>query len=195
MTENSGGEQRLIVGITGASGAQYGVRLLEALQDSPIETHLVISRAGMQTLSLETDYSLDYVKSLADIVYSSGDIGAAIASGSFKTMGMAIAPCSIKSLSEIAYGLTTNLISRAADVVLKERRKLVLLVRETPLHSGHLKTMLQASDNGAIIMPPVPAFYSRPNSLDDIVNHTVGRTLDLFGVDNHLVRRWKEDQS
>jgi len=195
MTENSGAEQRLIVGITGASGAQYGVRLLEALQDSPIETHLVISKAGMQTLSLETDYSLDYVKSLADVVYSSGDIGAAIASGSFQTMGMAIAPCSIKTLSEIAYGLTTNLISRAADVVLKERRKLVLLVRETPLHSGHLKTMLQASDNGAIIMPPVPAFYSRPNSLDDIVNHTVGRTLDLFGVDNNLVQRWKEDQS
>lgn len=186
----SGHPQRLIVGISGASGAIYGIRLLEALKDSPVETHLVISRAAAQTIAAETPFSLQDVKALAHVVHANQDVGASIASGSFQTSGMVVAPCSIKSLSEITTGITANLLSRAADVVLKERRRLVLLVRETPLHIGHLRSMTQASEMGAIIMPPVPAFYIAPRTVDDIVNHTVGRILDLFAIDSSLVKRW-----
>lgn len=186
----SGHPQRLIVGISGASGAIYGIRLLEALKDSPVETHLVISRAAAQTIAAETPFSLQDVKALAHVVHANQDVGASIASGSFQTSGMVVAPCSIKSLSEITTGITANLLSRAADVVLKERRRLVLLVRETPLHIGHLRSMTQASEMGAIVMPPVPAFYIAPRTVDDIVNHTVGRILDLFAIDSSLVKRW-----
>jgi flavin prenyltransferase len=186
-------KKRLIVGISGASGTAYGIRLLEALRRSAIETHLVMSRSAEVTLAYETDLKVAEVHALADVVYPVTDIGAAISSGSFRTEGMIIAPCSIRSLAEIAYGTTTSLLTRAADVVLKERRRLVLLVRETPLHTGHLRAMTLASENGAIVMPPVPAFYTRPKSVSDIVDHTVGRALDLFGIDNPLVRRWGED--
>jgi flavin prenyltransferase len=185
--------KRLIVGISGASGAVYGVRLLKALQESGVETHLVMSRSAEVTLAYETDLKVADVQALADYVHPIGDIGAAISSGSFRTEGMIIAPCSIRSLAEIAYGTTTGLLTRAADVVLKERRRLVLLVRETPLHTGHLRAMTAASENGAIVMPPVPAFYTRPESVEDIVDHTIGRVLDLFGIDNPLVRRWGEE--
>jgi len=182
--------RRLIVGISGASGIVYGVRILQVLQHSGIETHLVMSESARMTLSTELDMSVKEVEALATEVHSAKNIGATIASGSFKTMGMVVAPCSIKSLSEIAYGMTSGLLSRAADVVLKERRRLVLMIRETPLHSGHLRTMLQASENGAILMPPVPALYARPLSIDDMVNHTVGRCLDLFDIETDLVKRW-----
>ena len=182
--------RRLIVGISGASGIVYGVRILQVLQLSGIETHLVMSESARMTLSTELDMSVKEVEALATEVHSAKNIGATIASGSFKTMGMVVAPCSIKSLSEIAYGMTSGLLSRAADVVLKERRRLVLMIRETPLHSGHLRTMLQASENGAILMPPVPALYARPLSIDDMVNHTVGRCLDLFDIETDLVKRW-----
>jgi flavin prenyltransferase len=182
--------RRLIVGISGASGIVYGVRILQVLQHSDIETHLVMSESARMTLSTELDLSVKEVEALASEVHSAKNIGATIASGSFKTMGMVVAPCSIKSLSEIAYGMTSGLLSRAADVVLKERRRLVLMIRETPLHSGHLRTMLQASENGAILMPPVPALYARPQSIDDMVNHTVGRCLDLFDIETDLVKRW-----
>jgi 4-hydroxy-3-polyprenylbenzoate decarboxylase len=182
--------RRLIVGISGASGIVYGVRILQVLQNSDIETHLVMSESARMTLSTELDLSVKEVEALASEVHSAKNIGATIASGSFKTMGMVVAPCSIKSLSEIAYGMTSGLLSRAADVVLKERRRLVLMIRETPLHSGHLRTMLQASENGAILMPPVPALYARPQSIDDMVNHTVGRCLDLFDIETDLVKRW-----
>ncbi|MEI7975333.1 MAG: UbiX family flavin prenyltransferase [Betaproteobacteria bacterium] len=182
--------RRLIVGISGASGIVYGVRILQVLQHSGIETHLVMSESARMTLSTELDMSVKEVEALATEVHSAKNIGATIASGSFKTMGMVVAPCSIKSLSEIAYGMTSGLLSRAADVVLKERRRLVLMIRETPLHSGHLRTMLQASENGAILMPPVPALYARPQSIDDMVNHTVGRCLDLFDIETDLVKRW-----
>ena len=182
--------RRLIVGISGASGIVYGVRILQVLQHSGIETHLVMSESARMTLSTELDMSVKEVEALATEVHSAKNIGATIASGSFKTMGMVVAPCSIKSLSEIAYGMTSGLLSRAADVVLKERRRLVLMIRETPLHSGHLRTMLQASENGAILMPPVPALYARPKSIDDMVNHTVGRCLDLFDIETDLVKRW-----
>ena len=182
--------RRLILGISGASGIVYGVRILQVLQNSDIETHLVMSESARMTLSTELDLSVKEVEALASEVHSAKNIGASIASGSFKTMGMVVAPCSIKSLSEIAYGMTSGLLSRAADVVLKERRRLVLMIRETPLHSGHLRTMLQASENGAILMPPVPALYARPQSIDDMVNHTVGRCLDLFDIETDLVKRW-----
>ena len=189
-TPPSSSKRRLIVGISGASGIVYGVRLLQVLQHSDIETHLVMSDSARMTLSTELDMSVKEVEALATEVHNAKNIGATISSGSFKTMGMVVAPCSIKSLSEIAYGMTSGLLSRAADVVLKERRRLVLLVRETPLHTGHLRTMLQASENGAILMPPVPALYARPNSIDDMVNHTVGRCLDLFDIETALVTRW-----
>ena len=182
--------KRLIVGISGASGAIYGVRILQALQGSDIETHLVMTESARITLASETDMSLSDVEALAGCVHNVRNIGANISSGSFKTMGMVVAPCSIRSLSEIAYGMTGSLLTRAADVVLKERRRLVLMVRETPLHHGHLKSLLQASENGAIIMPPVPAFYARPQTLDDMINHSVGRCLDLFDIDTSLVKRW-----
>jgi 4-hydroxy-3-polyprenylbenzoate decarboxylase len=181
---------RLIVGISGASGVIYGVRILQALQGSGIETHLVMSESARLTLATETPYSAKEVEAMAFEVHHFKNIGATISSGSFKTLGMLVAPCSIRSLSEIAYGMTSSLLSRAADVVLKERRRLVLMVRETPLHSGHLKAMTQACENGAIIMPPVPAFYAHPQSIDDMVNHSVGRCLDLFNIETDLVKRW-----
>jgi len=190
-TSNSSTQtRRLIVGISGASGIVYGVRILQVLQHSGIETHLVMSDSARMTLATELDMSVKEVEALATEVHNAKNIGATISSGSFKTMGMVVAPCSIKSLSEIAYGMTGGLLSRAADVVLKERRRLVLMIRETPLHSGHLRTMLQASENGAILLPPVPALYARPKSIDDMVNHTVGRCLDLFDIETDLVKRW-----
>ena len=182
--------KRLIVGISGASGVMYGVRLLQVLQHTDIETHLVMSDSAKMTLATECDLSVRDVEALANVVHQPRNIGATISSGSFRTLGMVVAPCSIRSLSEIAYGMTTILLSRSADVVLKERRRLVLMVRETPLHHGHLKAMLQASENGAILMPPMPAMYARPESIDDIINHTVGRCLDLFDIDTQLVKRW-----
>ena len=190
ISSSSSNPRRLIVGISGASGIVYGVRILQVLQHSDIETHLVMSDSARMTLATELDMSVKEVEVLASEVHNAKNIGATISSGSFKTMGMVVAPCSIKSLSEIAYGMTSGLLSRAADVVLKERRRLVLLIRETPLHSGHLRTMLQASENGAILMPPVPALYARPQSIDDMVNHTVGRCLDLFDIETDLVKRW-----
>lgn len=183
--------KRLIIGITGASGIIYGVRLLEALKSANIETHLILSPSAEKTREYELDLSSADVKALATKVYSYNDIAASLSSGSFQTDGMIVAPCSMKTLAEIATGVTSNLISRAADVILKERRRLVLLARETPLTSVHIRNMLHATEAGAIIMPPVPAFYSRPQSVDDIVNHTVGRVLDLFSIDHELVRRWQ----
>ncbi len=184
---------RLVVGISGASGVIYGVRILEALQDMPIETHLVMTKSAEITLAYETDHKVRDVKDLATKVYGPDDIAAAISSGSFRTRGMIVAPCSIRSLSEIAYGQTTGLLTRAADVVLKERRRLVLLLRETPLHLGHIRAMAAATEAGAIVMPPVPAFYAKPQSLDEMVDHTVGRALDLIDIDTGAVRRWGED--
>jgi flavin prenyltransferase len=189
-TPNTSPPKRLVVGISGASGIIYGVRILQALQGTGIETHLVMSDSARITLGAEMDLSIKDVEALASVVHNAKNIGATISSGSFKTMGMVVAPCSIRSLSEIAYGMTTSLLSRAADVVLKERRRLVLMVRETPLHAGHLRAMTQAVENGAILMPPVPAFYAKPQSLDEMVNHSVGRCLDLFDIDTNLVARW-----
>lgn len=183
----------LIVGISGASGAVYGVRLLSALRKAKIPSHLIVSKSAALTLKEECNLTVNQVRELADVNYSNGDVGASVSSGSFKTLGMVIIPCSIRTVSDIAYGTTDNLLSRAADVVLKERRRLVLVVRETPLHAGHLKSMLAATENGAIIMPPVPAFYHRPKTIDDIVNQTVGRCLDLFDIDSGLVKRWQPD--
>jgi 4-hydroxy-3-polyprenylbenzoate decarboxylase len=186
--------RRLVVGISGASGVVYGVRLLEVLRGTAIESHLVMSKAAELTLAYETSHKVAEVKALADVVYPNQDVGAAIASGSFRTAGMIVAPCSIRSLSEIAHGVTSSLLTRAADVVLKERRRLALLVRESPLHTGHLRTMTAASELGAVIVPPVPAFYANPQSLDEVVDHTVGRVLDLFDIDSGLVRRWGEPE-
>ncbi|MGE0118170.1 MAG: UbiX family flavin prenyltransferase [Dongiaceae bacterium] len=183
---------RIIVGISGASGAIYGVRMLQVLTKLPVETHLVMSRAAEMTLAYETDLTPKDVRALADIVHGFGDVGAPIASGSFRTMGMVIAPCSVHSMAEIATGVTSNLLTRAADVVLKERRRLVLMLRETPLHTGHLRNLTALSEMGAVIAPPVPAFYARPASVEDIVDHSVGRVLDLFGLETELVRRWGE---
>jgi flavin prenyltransferase len=185
----------LVVGITGASGAIYGIRMLEVLRHSGVPAHLIISRSAAQTLSEEIDMPVDKARALADVVYPNSDLGAAVSSGSFKTRGMIVIPCSIRTLSEIAYGATDNLVSRAADVTLKERRRLVLVVRETPLHAGHLRSMLAATENGAIIMPPVPAFYHRPRTIDDIVNQTVGRALDLFDIDAGIVKRWRSENA
>lgn len=182
--------RRLIVAITGASGTAYGVRLLQVLKDTDIETHLVLTDSAKLTMAAETDFQPAQVQALADVVHASKNVGATIASGSFVTLGMVVAPCSINTLSEIAWGITGNLISRAADVTLKERRRLILLVRETPLHAGHLKSMLQVTQNGAIVMPPVPALYVKPKSVDDVIDHTVGRVLDLFGLETDLVQRW-----
>ncbi len=183
---------RLIVGISGASGVVYGVRLLVALRGLDVETHLVMTRTAEVTLAHETDWKVADVKALASVTHPVTDLAAAISSGSFRTMGMVIAPCSMRSLGEIATGISSSLLTRAADVVLKERRKLVLLVRETPLHAVHLRNMVTVSDLGAIVAPPMPAFYSRPTSVDDIVNHTVGRVLDLFDLDAGIVKRWGE---
>lgn len=185
--------KRIVVGISGASGIIYGVRMLEVLQETDVETHLIISKAAEMTIAYEMDRKAKDVRELADHYHPMTDIGASISSGSFHTLGMVVAPCSIRTMSEIATGVTGSLMSRAADVVLKERRRLVLAVRETPLHTGHLRTMLQLSEMGAIISPVMPAFYNRPQSLDDIVNHSVGRMLDLFGLDAGIVKRWKDD--
>ena len=181
---------KIVVGISGASGAVLGVEALKTLRQLGVETHLVVSNAARQTLAQECRLSLDQVQQLADHSYDAAHIGAAIASGSFKTMGMIVAPCSIRSMSEIATGVTSSLLTRAADVTLKQRRRLVLMVRESPLHSGHLKTMAELSQMGAIIAPPVPAFYTNPTSIDDIVTNIVGRALDLFDLDAGNWARW-----
>lgn len=179
--------RRLIVGITGASGAIYGIRLLEVLRASPdVETHLVMTPPAERTIAQETSYRIADVRAMASVVHPVGDIGASIASGSFRTMGMAVAPCSMHTVSAIAGSMSDNLLRRAADVVLKEKRTLVLLVRETPLHTGHLRSMLAACQAGAVIMPPLPAFYDRPRTLQDVVDHTVGRVLDRFGLAHAL---------
>jgi 4-hydroxy-3-polyprenylbenzoate decarboxylase len=184
------GPNRLIVGISGASGVIYGVRMLDALRELGVESHLVVTRAALLTLSQETDLSADDLMGRADVTHRLNDVGATIASGSFRTMGMVIAPCSVRTMSEIATGVTSTLLTRAADVVLKERRPLVLMVRETPLHLGHLRTMTALAEMGAVIAPPLPAFYTRPSSIDQIVDQSVGRALDLFGLDWSAVRRW-----
>ncbi|MAY03235.1 MAG: 3-octaprenyl-4-hydroxybenzoate carboxy-lyase [Gammaproteobacteria bacterium] len=189
MTENQA--QRLIVGISGASGIAYGIETLKQLRTAGIESHLIVSKAAMQTLKQESSMSYAELQDLADVHYSNNDIGAAIASGSFKTAGMIVAPCSIRSMSEIASGFSASLLSRAADVVLKERRRLVLLVRETPLHAGHLQSMLELTRMGGIIMPPVPAFYTNPQSIEDIVAQTVARALDLFAIETGKLQRWE----
>ncbi len=186
MAENN----KLIIGITGASGAAYGLRLLRACRELDIETHLVISKAAEITILHETGESASKVRELATQTYKAGDIGAAIASGSFRNAGMVIAPCSIRSMSEIATGVTSSLLTRAADVALKERRKLIIMLREIQLHSGHLRNLAMLSDMGAIIAPPVPAFYTHPKTIDDIVDHSVGRVLDLLQFDNNLAARW-----
>ena len=193
MTSPNSQIQRLIIGISGASGAVYGVRLLELLRDTPIETHLVVSKSALITLAHETGLSWPQIKAMSTVCYSSQDIGAAIASGSFKTMGMIVAPCSIRSMSEIASGVTSTLLTRAADVVLKERRRLVLMVRETPLHRNHLRSMMELAELGAIIAPPVPAFYAKPTTLSEMVDHTLGRVLDMFDIELGIVRRWRDE--
>jgi 4-hydroxy-3-polyprenylbenzoate decarboxylase len=185
--------RRLIVGISGASGTAYGVAALRMLRALDVETHLVMTRSAMVTLAHEMPLKVREVEEMAGVVHRIDDIGAAIASGSFRTIGMLVAPCSIRSLSEVAYGNTSNLLTRAADVVLKERRRLVLMVRETPLHLGHIRAMAQATEAGAIIMPPVPALYAKPQSVEEIIDHSVARALDLFGLDSGQVRRWGED--
>ncbi|MFG1186298.1 MULTISPECIES: UbiX family flavin prenyltransferase [Xanthobacter] len=182
--------RRMIVGISGATGIIYGLRALEVLRSLDIETHLVMSKPGERTLAHETELKVHDVRAMADFSYLDADIGAAIASGSFRTMGMIVAPCSVRSLSAIATGNTDGLLTRAADVCLKERRRVVLMFRETPLHAGHIRAMAQATENGAIVFPPVPAFYDRPASLEEMVNHTVGRVLDLYDLDAGLFNRW-----
>jgi 4-hydroxy-3-polyprenylbenzoate decarboxylase len=184
--------RRLAVGITGASGVVYGVRLLELLRAAGVETHLVITRAAQLALAHESELSLDDVRGRADHVHPIGAIDAPIASGSFRTEGMVVAPCSIRALSAIATGVTGDLLTRAADVALKERRRVVLLVRETPLHAGHLHAMQAVTEMGAIVAPPVPAFYTRPKTLADVVDHTLARVLDLYGIDTGSVQRWKD---
>src|SRR5438309_7578665 len=174
---------RLVVGISGASGVIYGVRLLQALKPLPVETHLVMTRTAEVTLAHETKMKVSDVRRLADVAYPIGDLAAAISSGSFQTIGMIVAPCSMRSLGEIAHGITSNLLTRAADVVLKERRRLILVARETPLHAIHLRNMVTLAEMGAIIAPPMPAFYNKPKTLDDIIDHTVGRVLDLLDID------------
>lgn len=190
MNTKTPSRPRLVVGISGASGVIYGIRMLKILRELDVESHLVMSKSAQVTLAHETDMSVADVRALADVNYSNTDIGAAISSGSFKVEGMVVAPCSIKTLSEISTGVTSSLLSRAADVNLKERRRLVLMVRETPLHLGHLRSMTAVTEAGAIIYPPVPAFYARPASLEEMVDHSLGRVLDLFGFDAGTVRRW-----
>jgi len=180
----------LVVGISGATGAIYGARFLEVLKEKKMETHLIISPTAKKILIEETAYTVESVKALASHVYENGDLGAPVSSGSFKTDGMVVIPCSIKTLSGIAHSYNENLLTRAADVTLKERRKLVLVVRETPLHQGHIELMLQASRTGAILFPPVPAFYFNLKTIEDLINHTIGKILDLFGIDHNLFVRW-----
>ena len=183
---------RLIVGISGASGVIYGIRLLEILREqADVETHLVLSNSGKMNIPIETEWSVKKVEELADHVHRIGDVGASIASGSFRTAGMIVAPCSMKSLSAIVNSYTDNLLTRAADVILKEGKRLVLLPRESPLHAGHCRLLYDATQMGIVIAPPMPAFYNRPETLDDIINHTVGRVLDLFDLDSGIVKRWE----
>jgi 4-hydroxy-3-polyprenylbenzoate decarboxylase len=184
---------RLVVGVSGASGAVYGLRALDACRELGVESHLVMSRSAALTLSQETGLAPADVAARADVSYRAADIGAAIASGSFRTMGMIVAPCSVRTMSEIASGVTSSLLTRGADVTLKERRPLVLMVRETPLHLGHLRTLVRLAEMGAVIAPPVPAFYAKPHTLEDMVDQSVGRALDLFGLSWRPVRRWGED--
>jgi flavin prenyltransferase len=184
--------RRLIVGISGASGVIYGVRLLQLLRNAGVETHLVMSKTAEVTFAHETSLKIADVKALAHTHHRIDDMAASISSGSFRTAGMIVAPCSVRSMSEIASGVTTTLLTRAADVTLKERRRLLLMVRETPLHTGHLRTMTALSEMGAVIAPPVPAFYAKPDTLEDMINHTVGRALDLFDIDVGVVERWGE---
>ena len=184
--------QRLIIGISGASGVIYGIRALELLRDTDVETHLVMSKSAEMTMGYEVDMKPSAVRELADVAHAVGDVGASISSGSCKTTGMLVLPCSIRTMSEISTGVTSSLLSRAADVVLKERRRLVLAVRETPLHTGHLRTMTELSEVGAVVAPIVPGFYARPTTIDDIIDHTVGRLLDLFDLDVGVVARWKD---
>jgi 4-hydroxy-3-polyprenylbenzoate decarboxylase len=194
LAEMSMSKSRLIVAITGASGIIYGIRALELLRAAgSVETHVILSPAALRTATEETDLSADQIKALADKLYNYRDIGAAISSGSFQTIGMLIAPCSVKTLSAIAHCYNDELIARAADVCLKERRRVVAMFRETPLHAGHIALMDQATRNGAVLMPPVPAFYNRPRTIDDIVTQSVGRALDLFGIHLPIVRRWKDE--
>ena len=182
---------RLIIGISGASGVAYGIRALELLRETEVETHLILSKSAEMTMGYEVTMKPGAVRQLADVNYAIGDVGAAISSGSFNTLGMLVLPCSIRTMSEIATGVTSSLMSRAADVVLKEQRRLVLGVRETPLHTGHLRTMTQLSEIGAIISPIVPAFYNKPQTIEDIIDHSVGRLLDLFDLEVGTVKRWK----
>lgn len=184
--------QRIIVGISGASGFQYGVKALELLRTQALDVHLVITKGAEKTCELETDYRLDEVMALADVVHPIGNLGASISSGSFKTLGMLVAPCSMRSLGSIAHCLTDNLLTRAADVVLKERRRLVLLARETPLNLGHIRNMQAVTEMGGIIFPPVPALYQRPQTADEIITHSVSRALDLFDIDVKNTPRWGE---
>jgi len=185
--------QRLIIGISGASGVVYGIRALQLLRNTDVETHLVMSKSAEMTMGYEVDMKPSTVRELADVAHAVGDVGASISSGSCKTTGMLVLPCSIRTMSEISTGVTSSLLSRAADVVLKERRRLVLAVRETPLHTGHLRTMTELSEMGAVVAPIVPAFYARPTTIDDIIDHTVGRLLDLFDLNVGVVDRWKDD--
>ncbi|MCC3305612.1 UbiX family flavin prenyltransferase [Sneathiella sp. HT1-7] len=193
MTENRNAMEnhRLVIGISGASGAKLGIRLLQACQKLNVETHLVISKAGEITITQETDMNVSDVKALASHFHKSADIGATIASGSFKTMGMVVVPCSVRTMSEIATGVTSSLLTRAADVCLKERRRLILAVRETPFHTGHLRTLTQLSEMGAIIAPPVPAFYTKPQTIDEIIDQFTGHLLNLMGLENSLAREWR----
>ena len=191
-TPHASRRPRLVVGISGASGVIYGARLLELLRPLPVETHLVVSRSAEVTLALETELKVADLRARADVVHPIGDLAASISSGSFPTLGMIVAPCSVRTMGEIATGVTTTLLTRAADVTLKERRRLVLMLRETPLHTGHLRTMTALSEMGAIIAPPVPAFYAKPGSIDEMIDQTLGRMLDLFGIDAGVVRRWGE---
>lgn len=185
--------RKLVIGVTGASGAVYARRALEALRETDIETHLVLSRASEMTIRYELEQSAADFAALADYRYAVGDVGAPISSGSFKTIGMLIIPCSVRTMSEIATGVTTSLLTRAADVALKERRPLVLMARETPFHLGHLRTMTALAEMGAVIAPPLPAFYAEPQTVEELVDQSVGRVLDLFGIDTPLVKRWGED--
>ena len=182
--------KEIVVAMTGASGAVYGIRMLEVLRSAGIKTHLIISKAGGLALKYETDLSVSDLKPMADEFHGIADVGASIASGSFRTLGMIIAPCSVKTMSEIASGVTGNLISRAADVALKERRRVVLMLRETPFHAGHIRSMAQVTEMGGVIFPPVPAFYVRPKTIEELVDHSIGRVLDLFDIETDILERW-----
>ena len=184
---------RLVVGISGASGVTYGLRVLDACRELGVESHLILSRAAALTIAEETELAVADVQARADVAHKVGDVGASIASGSFPTLGMIVAPCSVRTMSEVATGVTSSLLTRAADVTLKERRPLVLMVRETPLHLGHLRTMVKLAEMGAVIAPPLPAFYAKPASLEEMVDQSVGRALDLFGLAWRPVKRWGQD--